>query len=75
MIPKVIFQPLYLKCSECNKEIEIAVPYKHLCSDGKQDLYVKDRLEQAPDLCNCDGAYENFEREYRKMNLNYKINH
>ena len=75
MIPRGIYQMAYVKCNICGKTIEISIPYKYVNSTLKEDLYVKDRLEQETLTCDCEGIKEKCLLEYNKMNPSYSILH
>lgn len=80
MMPKRIILPLYFDCDNCGKHIEIDVPYVFNSTqkdDGGciHDIYIKDRVENIDNLCKCESVKKQFEDEYKKMDLNYSINH
>ncbi len=80
MIPKRIILPLYFDCDNCSKKMDISVLYKYDFTTNDTDghiidIYVKDRFDETPDLCNCDGIYDKFIEEYNKMDFNFEVKH
>lgn len=80
MIQKKIFLPIYFNCDNCERKIEVLVPYNYYSTENDInqniiDIYIKGRLDESPDLCNCDGIFNKVEEEYKKMNSSYSINH
>lgn len=80
MVPKRIVLPLYLDCDSCGKHIEIDVPYVYNSTEKDEngcmhDIYIKQRLDNIDNLCNCNGIYKKFEEEYDKMNPSYDMIH
>lgn len=80
MMPKRIILPLYFDCDNCSKKMSIPVPYvyDYTTKDDRShiiDIYIKDRLDEKPNLCNCDGIYDKFIEEYKKMNFSFEAKH